>query len=241
MKESHQQIYMTSLGNFLTYCHITERFAEMPRILDLLAAITPHSPLEKTEIAHNLAYYRLLHAMNTQAWQLVGPLTDDLQAVAQAHGTKIPKARLTAIQYNVAIAYFFLEDHKKALQALNNILNDKQSQHREDLQQAARLLQAVVHYELGNHDLLEYLLRALKRYLQTKGGLHAFEATLVKALRDLLTKPHLQAQTMTALKEKLEILQNDPANAHAPGLEEMQHWVNARLLNRPIKEMLGRE
>jgi hypothetical protein len=239
MKTAYQQPYLLTLVNYIASCQVMSKWEEMAGALTQLELMQPQSPLEKVEIIQNYAYYKMLLAINTRDWEELLPSVERISDVAQTHANHLPKARLIAIQYNVAIAYFFLDLPKQALTALNTILNDAHSQHREDLQQAARLLQAVMHYELGNHDLLDYVLRNLKRHLQVKHALHAFEASLVKALRDLLARPADRSRILQQLKEKLLALTSDPANAHAPGLEEMQHWVEAKLQGRLIREMLG--
>jgi hypothetical protein len=239
MQRELSTVYLITLVNRLAFCQITDRFQELEEAIGLLEFLDLHSPIERIEVIHNIAYYRLLLAINQHDWAAVETSVEALGHVVQVHGAMIPDARKLAIRYNVAIAFFLIQQPKKTLTALNTILNDAQSQHREDLQQAARLLQAVMHYELGNHDLLDYILRNLKRHLQVKHALHAFEASLVKALRDLLARPDDQASILQQLKEKLLALTSDAANAHAPGLEEMQHWVEAKLQGRLIREMLG--
>jgi hypothetical protein len=238
MQVVHGGIYIVSLANMLAACHNLNRFSEMPPILQKLQAITPNSPSEETEIAHNTLYYTLLHAMNTGGWDTAAQTAKDLEAFLLKKEKAIPKARVIAIRYNVAITYFFLEQFKPALHALNTILHDEQSRHREDIQQAARLMQAVVHYQLGNLDLLDYLLRSVRRYLQNREALHAYEETLIKHLKRLAGNPHEQKDILQTLQQQLQVLRTDPDNAHAPGLQEVQHWVEATLKGCPLRDVV---
>jgi hypothetical protein len=48
----------------------------------------------------------------------------------------------------------------KALFWLNKVLNDNEPTLRQDIFTYARLFNLVVHYELGNFDLLEYIVRS---------------------------------------------------------------------------------
>jgi hypothetical protein len=238
MQFLYSNIYITSLSNCLASCHLAERFADMPAILEKLGSISPNSQADEIEIAHNLLYYTLLHSINTSEWTIAAKTTNSLESFLTTSANAIPKARVIAIRYNIAIAYFFLEEYKPALHALNAILHDEQSQHREDIQQAARLMQAVVHYQLGNFDLLEYLLRSVRRYLQAREALYAFEETLIRHLNRLAGNPSEQISILQALQVQLKELNNDHNNAHAPGIQEVQYWVEATLRGCPMRELV---
>jgi hypothetical protein len=238
MQAAHIDIYVTSLANFLTACHTTNRLQEMPEIIQHLQSIEPESPSQGIEITHNTLYYTLLHAMNTGNWEVAAATAKDLEAFLVAHKKAVPKARVIAIHYNVAITYFFLELYKPALHALNAILHDEQSLHREDIQQATRLIQAVVHYQLGNLDLLDYLLRSMRRYLQNRDALHSFEETLIKQLKRLAGSPQEHKDILLTLQTELEALENDPANAQAPGLQEVKRWVIASLKGCRLRDVM---
>jgi hypothetical protein len=238
MQSLYTKIHIVSLANFLASCHISECFTEMPAIISKLQSIPTQSPADEIEITHNALYYTLLHAINTAAWDTAAATAKALETFLTNSQKAIPKARVTAIRYNIAITYFFLEEHKLALHAFNAILHDAQSLYREDIQQAARLLQTVVHYQLGNLDLLEYLLRSVRRYLQNRDALYAFEETLIRHLNRLAANPTEQKAIMQTLHEHLQTLRTDNDNAHAPGLQEVQYWVEAKLKGCPLREMV---
>jgi hypothetical protein len=238
MRDAHPGAYVISLANLLAACHYLGRYDEMPALIADIRAAAPRHPAEAIEIRQNHGYYQLLYAMNAHQWQAVPAAITELEAVLKAHGPLINQARVLAIRYNIAIAHFFLEQHRPALHALNAILHDQQSQHRLDIQQATRLMQAVVHFQLGNLDLLDYLLRSVRRYLQTRGALYEFEEALIGCLKRLAGNPQERLPILTRLQGQLARLREDPQNAEAPGLQEVQHWVQAQLQGVPLREVL---
>lgn len=238
MREAVPGAYVIILANLLAACHYLGRYDDMPALIDEIGAVSPGHPAEAIEIRHNHGYYRLLHAMNAHQWDAVPAAIAELEAVLKAHSGVINQARLLAIRYNIAIAHFFLEQHSPALHALNAILHDQQSQHRLDIQQATRLMQAVVHFQLGNHDLLDYLLRSVRRYLQARGALHEFEETLISGLKRLAGNPTERLPILTRLQAQLAHLREGPQNAEAPGLQEVQYWVQAQIEGVPLRSLL---
>jgi tetratricopeptide (TPR) repeat protein len=65
--------------------------------------------------------------------------------------------RILVFYYKIASLYFGSGDFDKSIDYLNKIINWKVDL-RTDLQCYARLLHLIAHYELGNFDLLEYLI-----------------------------------------------------------------------------------
>lgn len=239
MKTVYANTYLLSLSNLLAACHQTRRYQAMPDVIDQMKAVDVQSPSDMIEKEHNTLYYSLLHTLNIMDWDKVRTLLPALENFLKHHACDINRARVTAIRYNVAIAYFFLEEHKKALHALNAILHDENSSHRQDIQLAARLMQAVVHYQLDNLDLLDYLLRSTRRLLQQRGALFAFEETLIKTLKQLATLPPDRKEILTTLEAKLAELQQSPENAGAPGLQEVRYWVQSQLSGTSIRAVMA--
>lgn len=238
MRDALPGAYVISLANLLAACHYLDRYDAMPALIADIAAAQPSHPAEAIEIRHNHGYYQLLHAMNAHQWAEVPKAIAELEGVLKAHSEVINQARVLAIRYNIAIAHFFLEQHSPALHAFNAILHDQQSQHRLDIQQATRLMQAVVHLQLGNHDLLDYLLRSVRRYLQTRGTLHEFEEALITSLKRLAGNPQERQPILARLQAQLVHLRDDPRNANAPGLQEVHYWVQAQLQGVPLRTLL---
>jgi hypothetical protein len=238
MRKAMSSPYILSLSNLLATCFFTRDYDKMPELIAALAAATPQNAAEAIEIRQNAGFYRLSYFMNAHQWDAIPAAIAELEAVLKAHSGVINQARLLAIRYNIAIAHFFLEQHSPALHALNAILHDQQSQHRLDIQQATRLMQAVVHFQLGNLDLLDYLLRSVRRYLQARGALHEFEETLISGLKRLAGNPSERLPILTRLQAQLALLREDPQNAEAPGLQEVQYWVQAQIEGVPLRFLL---
>jgi hypothetical protein len=239
MQDNHKHLYITINANLLAACHLNQRYHEMPDILSFVKAVVPQTKLQSVEIEQNVRYYRLLYAINTNHWEEVPEILAGISKFLEKDGHLINKARWLAMRYNVAISFFLLGENKSALNAVNAILNDERSSNRLDILQAARLLLALLHYELGNLDLLEYLLRSARRQLKAEHALHAFEEGLLQHLGWLAKNPEGRRKTLESLEIRVNELLNDPNHAMAPGINEIHCWIVSHLQGRPMTEVLA--
>ncbi|MDE3185823.1 MAG: hypothetical protein KGM16_20615 [Bacteroidota bacterium] len=84
--------------------------------------------------------------------------------------------------YKIASLYFGAGDFDNAIEYLNKIINWKVNL-RNDLQCYARLLHLIAHYELGNFQLLEYLVKTVYRFMAKMQNLSLVEEEMFKFLR----------------------------------------------------------
>ncbi|MBN4070892.1 hypothetical protein JYT72_00150 [Crocinitomix catalasitica] len=68
--------------------------------------------------------------------------------------------------YRVALTYFGASMYKDALKWINIIINSDQMRFRKDVLSSVQLLNLLIHYELGNYDLLRNRINTTKNYLQ---------------------------------------------------------------------------
>src|SRR3990170_2173679 len=97
-----------------------------------------------------------------------------LEEMLKEYGLYLDTHRVLIFYYKIACLYFGSGDNEKAIDYLNRIINQK-SDLRSDLQCYARLLHLIAHYELGNFDLLEYLIKSVYRYMSKMESLSKVE------------------------------------------------------------------
>ncbi|MFN9939898.1 MAG: hypothetical protein ACK56I_10540, partial [bacterium] len=76
--------------------------------------------------------------------------------------------------------------YNKALHWLNRVINDNENDLRQDLYGYARLFNIVIHYELGNIDLLEYTIKSTARYLQKRSRDFDIEKLILEQFKKLI-------------------------------------------------------
>ena len=84
-----------------------------------------------------------------------------------------------AFYFQYFYIYFGMGDYEKALIYLNQWLSLPRSVEREDLQSLARILNLIIHYEMDNAILLEYLFRSTYRFLKKRNRAFEFERSVL--------------------------------------------------------------
>ena len=80
------------------------------------------------------------------------------------------------------LALFWKRGLRRTIDYLNKIINWKVDL-RTDLQCYSRLLHLIAHYELGNYQLLEYLIKSVYRFMAKMGNLSLVEEEIFNFLR----------------------------------------------------------
>jgi hypothetical protein len=119
----------------------------------------------------------------------------------------------------------------KALFWLNKVLNDNEPTLRQDIFTYARLFNLVLHYELGNFDLLEYIVRSTQRFLSKRHRAYQVENTLMEGqeagpARIPCTKRELFRSCVTKLKE----LFKDPNEGLVLKYFDVMAWVEGHVV-----------
>lgn len=153
-------------------------------------------------------------AINRHAPTILGYVRENAALLSEQIQVSFP--------FIIAFAQFRLGAYKQALRTLGPLMNETYGGIREDYQLLTKLLRMMIHYEMGDYDLIPYLWRSSYRYLKRRNGLYRFERVILDFLRKLpdaateRKRRTLFAETRDSLIE----LKNDPNE------EEMVAWFN---------------
>ncbi|MFT5385644.1 MAG: hypothetical protein ACI81W_003052 [Saprospiraceae bacterium] len=147
--------------------------------------------------------------------------------------------RVMVFYYKIACMYFGANQNDKALDYLNKIINFKAGALREDIQCFARILHLICHYELGNIDLLEYIIKSVYRFLAKMEDLNMVQTEVLKFLRKALylDKAELRKAFLN-LKNKLEILSSHPYEKRSFLYLDIISWLESKLSNKHIGDII---
>ncbi|MCZ6521568.1 MAG: hypothetical protein O6848_08755, partial [Bacteroidetes bacterium] len=140
--------------------------------------------------------------------------------------------------FNFQIAYFYFADsnYSQSLEYLNKILNEKETE-RTDIYTYTRILNLMVHYELKNYDLIEYLYQSTKRYLNKKNRLYNFEKAILEFFKNVSQTNNENAiSKLKNLKKKILALDED----HSESLDYINIlvWIQSKLNRRPFIKLI---
>jgi len=103
-----------------------------------------------------------------------------------SYDEKINKEQKIVFYYNLTYVYFGCEQYSNALKWVNKLLNDNEQTLRQDIYNFARLFNLIIHFELENYDLLEYIIKSTSRHLKKQNKDYQVEFLIIKYLKKLI-------------------------------------------------------
>lgn len=152
----------------------------------------------------------------------------------------LDKHRVLVFYYKIACLYFGSGNNKTAIDYLNKIIHWKTNL-RTDLQCYARLLHLIAHFELGNEELLRYLIKSVYRFLSNMNNLSTVEEEVFRFIRksfSLSSRNLIPAFKL--LKEKLSRLQFDPLESRSFMYLDIIGWLESKIEGVPVQEIRRR-
>lgn len=178
----------------------------------------------------------LLHAMGD--FQQSVDLIPEIEKQQEIYKGKISKEMELLLTYNKAYSYFGIGDFKKALLYLNEVLNDNEQNLRQDIYSFARLFNLVIHYELGNYDFLEYVIKSTNRYLNKQDRNYEIENACIKQIRKLSKTPVEvnRIEIFDKLNEDISALLNDHHERVVLEYFNIDAWVKSKISKVSFEE-----
>jgi hypothetical protein len=168
-------------------------------------------------------------------------LVPEIEAKIKEYEIYMDRHRILVFDYKIACLYFGSSDYEKAIDYLNKIINWKVDL-RTDLQCYSRLLHLIAHYELGNDEILDSLIKSVYRFMAKMQNLSVVEEEIFKFIRKSFQlsvktiKPELEK-----LLVKLKKLQDNRFETRAFIYLDIISWLESKLENIPVQDVLKRK
>ena len=121
---------------------------------------------------------------------------------------------------------------------MNKIINWKVDL-RTDLQCYARLLHLIAHYELGNYDILEYLLKSVYRFMSKMENLSTVEVAVFAFIRySFRLSPKELKPEFEKLLVQLKELEHDRFETRAFMYLDIISWLESKISATPVQTVI---
>lgn len=142
-------------------------------------------------------------------------------------GKRIEKHHRITFYYLIAYLLFLNRRYEQALEWNNYILNDPKEDVVKEIFSFARILNLLIHYELGNHTLLESLLLSTPKYLKSRRPVYATEKALFRFFARLLKAvDNYERQELTSnFKNEIRELFHDPKEKRIFDYLDVRLWI----------------
>lgn len=151
------------------------------------------------------------------------------------YASKIDSHHVMVFYYKFASIYFGAGNYKACIFYLDKIVENKDLGMRQDLLCYSRLLRLIAHYEDGQDDNLEELIRNTFRFLIKMDDLHQVQAEIIVFLRKL---NHILPSELTLafkdLHKNLKELENHPYEKRSFLYLDIISWLESKITGNGI-------
>ena len=146
--------------------------------------------------------------------------------------------RILVFNYKFASLHFGNGNYKASIDYLQKIINGPIDL-RIDLQCYARLLHMMAHYELGNYDIMDSLIKSVYRFMAKMKNLTVVEEEIFKFLRNSFNvSPKLLKPELEKLLYKIKHLEKNRFETRAFAYLDIISWVESKVYNKPMGEII---
>ena len=169
--------------------------------------------------------------------ELEGPIRNIEQKLKE-YWIYLDRHRILVFYYKIACLYFGSGDYGATIDYLNKIINWKVDL-RTDLQCYSRLLHLIAHYELGNFQLLEYLIKSVYRFMAKMGNLSLVEEEIFRFLRKSFNlSPERVRPEFERLLERLQGYEKNRFETRAFMYLDIISWLESKIRNVPVQDVI---
>lgn len=234
--------YVRTLNNIMS-CQIDAGKPEDARAeLKELKAIAKEPGFKSMDVS--MAIFKNAYIAELRICHMTGKfeeglrLVDDILKGMEMYEGKLHKEQQLTFYYQIAYIYFGAGEYNKALFWINKVLNDNENTLRQDVYSYARLFNLVIHYELGNTDLLEYITKSTQRYLSKRQRDYQIEKVVIDYIRKLIRTPNVidRKDIFAKFKEDLNELITGPDDRIVLKYFDFIRWANSKIENAPFAQ-----
>lgn len=200
-------------------------------------ALPPQSQLDLQRLHYG---HLITLGLNTGRFELVLGQIPSLLDWIKTNSQFLPMSSKLAFQYNICITYFLNGNYREAYQHLQVITQQNNLRDREDILDFSRVLQAILRYQLNDHDLGEYMVRSARQFFKRNQRQWAFEEAVLRYLNASITTKdnRLLKRIESQLVIQLDAFAAETSERYPLlGLVEVQCWLESRRTKKPIREV----
>ena len=144
---------------------------------------------------------------------------------------------LMVFNMNRFMIYFYLNDFHKALPCVSTILAEERTGIRKDLVYDMKFLNLMLHYELGNSEMLPNLCRSTERYLGKTRPLNSLERSAFHFFSRVILKADTKKERINAFAGLQKELHRHKKERIGKFFD-FDAWVESKIESKPFSEVV---
>ncbi|WP_103072634.1 hypothetical protein [Aquimarina sediminis] len=166
-------------------------------------------------------------------------LVEEILEGISNYKNRLDDHHIMVLYYKIGCLYFGMANHRKCIEYLTKIINNKSLKMREDLMCFSRVLSLVAHYEAGMDYHLESQLKETYRFLIKMDDLHEVQKEMIKFLKNLGDIfPHQIKDEFRKLHKTLKQYEDHPYEKRAFLYLDILSWLESNIEGRPVADII---
>lgn len=232
--------YLSSIEGILDSLHTIRRYDEMDFFIDKL------QQLQKVSVYFNVMVQRVTFIYKTAAF-IYGGEFDKAIGLKEAFEESLFKkmqlldlSKQAEVYLYTALIFIGSGNMNKAHYYLNRILLESKLYYTLPVYRTFRLIHLLVHYELGNHDYIEYETRSIKRSLNgNTQKTYLLENIVFKFVQQVLPAGNKERIALwDKISNKFDLIQTDEFEIQILKIFDFALWIKARLCRQSFSQLL---
>jgi tetratricopeptide (TPR) repeat protein len=232
--------YISAINTLLISILFLKRYNEAEEPISKLKKIAEMFPYMKNITLINAYNFELIKCIQTGDFDKAVLLVPVISELLENIDDSKKRSLIDKFNYSISYAYFGAGNYDKALECLNKILNSSFTDQRKDLLSFTHILNLIIHFELKNTDLLEYIVKNTYRYLYQRKELYKVEAAILDFLKKtprFNTEKEL-LEGFRDLKYRIDKITEDPYEKVALDYFNITAWLESKIDNKSFAEVV---
>jgi hypothetical protein len=235
------RIYLTALYNVLL-CQIhLHQYDTFNKTLEKLRSFPVRSTNIEVSRFVNSYIFEMVMYLDSGEFEKSIAIREPVIEGLEKYSDKINIIEKITLLYNLFYSYFGTGEFSKALGIINKLLNDYQKELRYDIQSAVRILNLVLHFELGNTRLLEYNAVSTYRFLYKSKRLYKMENIVLQFIRKKMPRimnSKQQLQAFIELRNDFKQIADDEFESKAFEYFDYISWLDSKIEKKSFAEIV---
>lgn len=236
--------YIASHGYLVRYCAIKKLYNEGFKVIDKLKSLSLNEMFKSIDLQISIFTQSYITEMLLYAY--IGQYDKAKNIIPlvikglDKYETKINNEELLRIYHTVSMVYFGVGEYNKSLHWLNKVINTNYDDLRQDTIRISKLVNLIIHFELGNDDLLSYIYKSSVRFFAHQEKQYKFEAVFLEYFKKiaLSKRDSKQKETYIKFKEELQKVFKDKYEKNALEFFNFYAWLDTKIHNISFAEAI---
>lgn len=236
--------YIMAHGYLVRYCAIKKQYNDGFKVIDKLKSLSLNEMFKATDLqilifTQSYITEMILYAYIGQHDKAKNIIPYVIKGLDK-YETKINNEELVRIYHTISMVYFGVGEYNKALHWLNRIINTNYEDLRQDTIRISKLINLIIHFELGNDDLLSYIYKSSVRFFNQQEKQYRFESVFLDYFKKiaLSKRDSKQKETYVRFKEELQKVFKDKYEKNALEFFNFYAWLDSKIHNISFAEAI---